>query len=129
MQIQRPINIFTKETYLQLEQRRYRIYLLGGWGVRLNEFDISIRNTVTKEMVSAQKAFWKVQSYAYHKRAKRILIIDVPIAGKYRVLFHYPHSLRVTYNNLLISNNFFNPLPTYELDVLFSTKEGMFSVS
>ena len=96
----RPININSTEEIIDLKASRYRIYSLGGFGVNLNQFSISLKNIATDESIKCKTACWPVQAYAFGKRAKRILIVDIPEEGRYEVLFDNPETLRIKHSKL-----------------------------
>ncbi|WP_147767639.1 hypothetical protein [Seonamhaeicola maritimus] len=121
----RPININSTEEIVDLKASRYRIYSLGGFGVNLNQFSISLKNIATDESIKCKKAFWPVQAYAFGKRAKRILIVDIPEEGRYEVLFDNPETLRIKHSNLPISSMFRKPLATDKIEILITEKLGV----
>jgi len=91
-----PINIHTKDAAVQLEAGTYRIYMLGGFGVKLGHFTIVLKNQESGTLVDVQKAFWPVQAYGNGKRAKRIFIAEAPAAGVYQVIFNNPTDVKVS---------------------------------
>ena len=115
----KPINILEKEVEINLKARRYKIYVLGGFGVEVGDVSISLKNKETNEKITCKKAFWPVQTYEFNKRAKRVFIIDIPEEGKYEVLFFNPYSLKVKHDNLPIFSFFSYPIKTSEIQVLF----------
>ncbi len=115
----KPINILEKEVEINLKSRRYKIYVLGGFGVEVGDFSISLKNKETNEQITCKKAFWPVRTYEFNIRAKRVFIIDVPKEGKYEVLFLNSHSLKVKHSNLPIYSFFSYPLKASEIQVLF----------
>ena len=121
----RPININSTEEIVDLKVSRYRIYSLGGFGVNLNQFSISLKNIATDESIKCKKAFWPVQAYAFGKRAKRILVVDIPEEGRYEVLFDNPETLRIKHSNLPISSMFRKPLATEKIEILITEKLGV----
>lgn len=73
----RPININDKNAETNLFAGKYRIYIIGGWGVKIEDFKVLLKNMETDEIIESRKSFFPVQTYAFGKRAKRILVIDV----------------------------------------------------
>lgn len=124
----RPININKQGEEIDLKARKYRIYVLGGFGVNLGKFSISFKHKETNEIAKCEKAFWPVQSYAFEKRAKRILIVDIPEEGQYEVLFSNPETLKVKRSNLLISSLFTSNLATEQIEIVITEKLGFFPV-
>lgn len=121
----KPINIYAKDKVVSLQERRYRIYALGGWRAKVNEFRISFINTNTNETFQSVKAFWPVQTYSYSRRAKRILIVDILQEGNYKVIFQSPESIELKWSNLFLLNRIHSRLPNKEIDVLITTKLGV----
>lgn len=124
----RPININSEKEIIDLNASRYRIYALGGFGVNLGRFSMSLKNIETNEIVKCEKAFWPVQAHAFGKRAKRILIVDIPKEGRYEVLFVNPETLRVKHSNLPISSMFRKPLANDQIDILITKKIGVYPI-
>lgn len=120
----RPININSEKEVVDLKATRYRIYTLGGFGVNLGQFSITLKHTETSETIKCIKAFWSVQAFAFGKRAKRVLIVDIPKEGRYEVLFDNPKTLRIKHSNLLISSLFRKPLTTDQIEILITEKLG-----
>lgn len=121
----KPININSTEEIVDLKASRYRIYSLGGFGVNLNQFSISLKHIATDESIKCKKAFWPVQTYTFRKRAKRILIVDIPEEGRYEVLFDNPETLEIKHSNLPISSMFRKPLATDKIEILITEKLGV----
>ena len=49
-----PINITQKGVGIFLEARRYKIYVLGGFGVTVGNFSIVLRNKVTNQKITCK---------------------------------------------------------------------------
>lgn len=121
----KPINIYSKDKVVNLQQRRYRIYALGGWGAKVNDFRIIFINTSTNETFESTKAFWPLQTHSYNRRAKRILIVDILQEGIYKVIFQSPESIELKWSNLFLINRIHSKIPNNEIDVLITTKLGV----
>ena len=124
----RPININSEKEIINLKASRYRIYALGGFGVKLGRFSISLKNIETNEIVKCEKAFWPVQAFAFGKRAKRILIADIPKDGQYELLFNNPKTLKIKHTNLPISSLFTKPMGTENIEILITEKLGVYPI-
>lgn len=109
------INEIGSEIYLKVG--RYEIYILGGYGVKLNQFTISIRNKESKKLIDCEKAFWRIQKHKFSKRAIRFFVVDVSIEGNYEIIFKNPKSLKLKTSNLPISSLFDAPLSTDNIEV------------
>lgn len=121
----RAININRQGEEIDLKVCRYRIYILGGWGVSLSKFSISFKHKETNDITKSERAFWQVQAYAFRKRAKRIFIIDVHEEGKYEIIFRNPETVTVMESNLRIGSFFSNPISKDDLEVLITEKLGI----
>jgi hypothetical protein len=128
MNYDRPINIHSKNELVDLEPSRYRIYALGGFGVKLRQFSISFKHTETGELIQCKRSFWPVQTFAFGKRAKRIFVFDIQKEGSYEVLFENPTSLKIKHSNLPISSIFSKPMANEEIEILISKKIGVYPI-
>ncbi len=117
--MKRLININSIGEQIDLKAGKYRIDILGGWGVKLGDFFILIKNIETQDVIKCKRTFLPVQSFVFRKRAKRIFIINVPKSARYEVVFKNQESLKVKRSNLPISSMFANPLPNKELEIYF----------
>lgn len=123
--MERPINIHRKKEVVYLKATRYRIYTLGGFGVKQGQFSITFKHTETHETLKCVKAFWPVQTFAFGKRAKRVFVVDVPKDGHYEVIFNHPETLRIKPSNLPIKSLFQKEIPNNQIEILISSKLGM----
>jgi len=117
--MKKTININSIGEQIDLEVGKYRIDILGGWGVKLGEFSISIKDIETQDVIKCERTFLPIQSFVFGKRAKRIFIIDVPKSARYEVMFENSKSIKVKRSNLPISSMFTNPLSNEELEIYF----------
>ena len=118
----KPININSSSTITNLQELRYSIFLLGGFGVKINDFSISFSNINTGELVTVQKISFPVQSHFNYKRAKRIFRVDIPTEGLYKVIFHNPNSIKVKRSNLGMFNWIYAPISNQYLEILITAK-------
>ncbi len=122
------INITSKGKKVSLEACRYRIYILGGWGISLGDFSITLELTNTNRRIKCKRAFWPVQAFAYGKRARRIFILDVQEPGEYEVVFGNSETIKVKRSNLPISSMYGKPKRGDQLEVLFTKKLGVYPI-
>ena len=120
------INIHSKDAEIDLHTVNantveYKIELLGGWSVDLGQFSISFKHKQSGTIVMCKDALWPVQSYAFHKRAKRILIVEIKEAGKYEVTFNSPEAVTVKPSGLAIISFFQSEVPNKELAIYIHT--------
>lgn len=122
--MKRTININSHGEEIELEALKYKIYILGGWGVNLGKFSISFKKVATEEIFKCEKAYWPIQTYAFEKKARRIFVMNVQEAGTYEILFNNPQSLKVKQSTSLIPSLFSSALSTKDLEIIISEKLG-----
>lgn len=122
------VNITSKGKTISLEARRYRIYILGGWGINLGDFSISLEQKETNRIIKCERAFWPVQAFAHGKRARRIFVLDIKESGQYEVIFDNSETLKVKRSNLPISSRFDRLKQADQLEVLFTEKLGVYPI-
>lgn len=115
--MEKPISIHKIGEKVSLKKGNYRIDILGGWGVKIGEFSISIKNIISKEIIECKKAFWPVQSFKFGKRAKRILTFTIYQEGEYEILFRNPESIKVKSSNLFIASLFPEIWPNEKIEI------------
>ncbi len=120
----KPININRKGEVVGLQSKRYWVYLLGGWGINIGGFMLRLKNVANGETVECKKAFFRVQAYAYNRRAKRIFKFDIKQPGDYEVIFVNANTLQVKRSNLPIFSSFIKPTSNIKLKVLITEKTG-----
>ena len=107
-----------KEGYrLTLKRDYYKIDIVGGWGIRLKEFSVSLKNINTGLILYPQRSFWPIQSYKKGIRSKRIFTIDVLDSGEYEVKFKGLDSLIVKSSNLLFLSLLQKPLSIDQISI------------
>jgi hypothetical protein len=116
------VQIHNVNKLVRLRAGRYRIYMLGGYSVKLGLFDIMFKNVDSNVVFTCKKAFWRIQTHFFGIRARRIFVIDLPIDGQYELIFNDPHSVVVQKSNLFMFSFFFKPLNNEELEVLITDK-------
>jgi len=102
--LENEIELKDKTKIYELEKGKYKIYILGGWHVRLCGFKIELLNRTTKRKVEIEEAFLKEQSYINGKRAKQIWNFKIDREGIYSIKLANANSLKVKRSNLKISN-------------------------
>ena len=115
--MRKPINILDKNQQIDLPVGIYSLKVLGGWKVITNNFSVILREVNGETEIQPKETFWKIQSFAFSKRAKKIASIDIPKRAIYEIEFLNPSNLKVKKSNLLISGFFQNFLPTNEIQV------------
>jgi len=111
------ISIHNSGQEISLEIGKYKIDVLGGWGVELGQFSISFRNNHSGRIINCKRSFWPVQSFAFNKRAKRVFIANIVEQGTYKVEFKNSRTLKVKKTNLFVAGLFQEPIPNEEISV------------
>jgi len=102
--LENEIELRDKTKIYELEKGQYKIYILGGWYVKLSEFKIDLINKTTKRKVEIEERFLKEQSYINGKRAKQIWTFQIDREGIYAFTLSNANSIVVKRSNLEISN-------------------------
>ena len=111
------INIRDNGHEIDLEIGKYKIDVLGGWGVKLGQFSISFKHSVTGQIVNCERSFWPVQSLAFGKRAKRVFVVHIDEPGTYKIDFEEPDTLEIKETNLFFSGFFKEALPNDKISI------------
>jgi hypothetical protein len=111
------MNIHSSGQEINLEIGKYKIDVLGGWGVQPGQFSISFIHVHSGEIINCKRPLWPVQSFAFDRRVKRIFITSILEAGIYRIEFLNPETLKVKHTNLFFSSFFESPMPNEEISV------------
>jgi len=112
------INIHSEGKVVKLVPGKYLIYLLGGWGVELGDFDILFESTETSEIIEPISVNWPVQWFYLNRRAKRLFKFNIAVPGHYLVKFINPKSLKVRRSNLFLYSLITNPVPNPGIEIL-----------
>ncbi|MEM6719533.1 MAG: hypothetical protein AAF611_09475 [Bacteroidota bacterium] len=114
-----PFNIHKRDQEVYLTVGIYGIRVLGGWGVRIHDFSIMLKKKGADIIVEPKKTILRIQSFEFNKRAKKIMVLDVPKSGKYHIEFKNPKSLEVRRSNLFITRLLFgdDKLPNESLEI------------
>jgi hypothetical protein len=100
---------------IDLEVGKYKIDVLGGWGVKLAQFSISLKHNRTGQIVDCERSFWPVRSFAFGQRAKRIFIAHIVEPGTYKIEFRHAKTLEIKETNLFFTGLFKEPLPNEKI--------------
>jgi hypothetical protein len=111
------INIHDSGHEIDLEIGKYKIDVLGGWGVKLGQFSISLKHNRTGQTINCEKSFWPIQSIVFGKRAKRIFIAHIVDSGTYKIQFEHPTTLEIKETNLFFGGLFQQPLTNDKISV------------
>lgn len=96
----------------------FKIDIVGGWKIELNDFYLTLENLKSKEIITPNKIpFWRIQSYIRGKRAKRVFTFQNTKHATYKVNFYNVDSLKVKKSNLIISSLFSSYLSNKDLSL------------
>ena len=112
-----PINITDKKKQIELQPGIYYLKVLGGWKVATNNFSVILREIDGDLVIRSRKSFWKIQSYAFGKRAKKIASVDIPKWTSYEIEFVNPECLKVKWSNLFLFNFLQKYTPTEKIQI------------
>lgn len=102
-----PIRIVDSGVEIELYTGIFGVYVLGGWDVVIEDFTFSLNNTKTGRIINPKVTQWRVQSYEFGERAKKIMTLDIPERGNYTIEFKNQDSLKVWRASLPIINRLF----------------------
>jgi hypothetical protein len=111
------INIHNRGHHIDFEIGKYKIDVLGGWGVELGQFSMSLKHSQSGQTVNCEQSFWPMQYYVFEKRAKRIFIAKIKQPGIYKVEFINPETIKVRPTNLFFVGHFQEPIPNEEVSI------------
>ncbi|WP_459209127.1 hypothetical protein [Aquimarina rhabdastrellae] len=89
------INVYDTNKIVEKSTGIYSIYIIGGWDIDLGDFDIILKNVRTNKIVTPKKSKWRLQSYEFNQKAKKIMSINIPERGEYQIIFKNIDSLKV----------------------------------
>ena len=111
------ININSIGEQIGLGEGKYKINLIGGWGIELNEFSLAFKNIQTQELLIANRSFWPVQSYQENRRTRRIMIVNINQEGLYEVIFTNSDKLIVRWSPLRMHRLWADPVSNERLEI------------
>ena len=111
------INIHNTGQKIDFKIGKYRIDVLGGWGVELGQFSISFRHEQSGQTVNCKRSLWPVQTLVLDKRAKRIFTVDIVEGGTYKIIFTNVETLQVKESNSFFAGLFQDPIPNDKISV------------
>ena len=112
-----PINIYSSNTKIELPVGIYSVKVLGGWGVEVGNFSFDLKNIDNGEIIKPRGTQWRVQSFAFKKRAKKIFTLDIGKRGNFVIEFKNQNDLKVRRSNLFLTRLFENELPNENLEI------------
>lgn len=112
-----PIGIYDSNKAIELSVGIYSIKVLGGWDVSLGNFMIELKNKENGKVINPKVTKWRIQSYEFGERAKKIMSLDIPKRGVYFIEFRNQKDLKVRPSNLLITRLFEKEIPNEQLRI------------
>lgn len=112
-----PISIYDSNKAIELPVGIYSIKVLGGWSVSIGNFSIELRNKENGKLITSRVTNWRIQSYEYGERAKKIMTLDIPERGVYFIEFLNQKDLKVRPSNLFITKLFEKEIPNEKLRI------------
>ena len=112
-----PIGIYDSNKAIELPIGIYSIKVLGGWGVSVGNFMIELKNKENGKVIYPKVTNWRIQSYEFGERAKKIMSLDIPKRGVYFIEFKNQKDLKVRPSNLLITRLFEKEIPNEQLRI------------
>jgi len=95
----------------------YFIKVLGGWDVSIGNFSIEFKNKENGKIISPRVTKWRIQSYEFGERAKKIMTLDIVERGVYFIEFKNQKDLKVRPSNLFITRLFEKEIPSEQLSI------------
>lgn len=112
-----PINIYDSGKVIVIPVGIYSVKILGGWEVSVGDFIFTLKNKNTGKIINPRITNWRVQSYEYGERAKKIMVLDIPEPGNFIIEFKNQESLKVRPSNLIITRLFEKQIPNEQLRI------------
>jgi hypothetical protein len=112
-----PINIHSENYKIELPAGIYSVKVLGGWGVEVGNFSFDLKNLDNGEVIRPKGTRWRVQSFAFKKRAKKIFILDIGKRGNFVIEFKNQKDLKVRRSNLFLTRLFESKLSNECLEI------------
>ena len=112
-----PINIYSSNTEIELPVGIYSVKVLGGWGVEVGNFSFDLKNVDNGQIIKPKGTQWRIQSFAFKKRAKKISTLDIGKRGTFEIEFKNQKDLKVRRSNLFLTRLFENELLNENLEI------------
>ncbi|WP_037314682.1 hypothetical protein [Salegentibacter sp. Hel_I_6] len=103
---------------IELQPGIYSVKVLGGWKVKTGDFSLELRHIDSDLKIKLKKTFWRIQSFAFKSRAKKIGSVDIPKWGSYSVQFKNANHLKIKKSNLFLISSFQKFKPIEEIQII-----------
>lgn len=118
LSIRKPISIYDSGKLIDIsESNKYSVKVIGGWDVKVGDFTFTLKNIKTGNIINPELTNWRVQSYEFGERAKKIMKLEIPETGKYCVEFKNQETLQVRPSNIFIRKLFEKEIPNGTLSI------------
>lgn len=117
LEIRFPISINDTGKVIELPVGIYSVKVLGGWDVSIGNFTFELKNKKNGKIVYPKVTNWRIQSYEFGERAKKIMVLDITERGNYFIEFKNQESLKVRPSNLIITRLFEKEIPNEQLRI------------
>ncbi|OAV45101.1 hypothetical protein A3850_011645 [Lewinella sp. 4G2] len=104
------MNLESSNDTVELQSGMVTIWILGGYGVKLNNFEVHFINMRTRQVAVATVALFKIQWVKNGRKAKRMLKAKIQEGGMHQIQLHNIASVEVRRSNLFFTSLFQKPL-------------------
>ena len=117
LELRFPFSIYNSGQIIELPVGIYSVKVLGGWEVSIGDFSFSLKNRETNKIIYPKNTDWRVQSYEFGERAKKIMVLDVPEYGYYYIELKNQQDLKVRPSNLIFTRLWEKQIPNKDLRI------------
>ena len=117
LELRFPFSIYNSGQIIELPVGIYSVKVLGGWEVSIGDFSFTLKNRETNKIIYPKNTDWRVQSYEFGERAKKIMVLDVPEYGYYYIELKNQQDLKVRPSNLIFTRLWEKQIPNKDLRI------------
>tara|TARA_R110001606_G_C15164356_1_gene627385 strand:+ start:148 stop:747 length:600 start_codon:yes stop_codon:yes gene_type:complete len=117
LELRFPFSIYNSGQKIELPVGIYSVKVLGGWEVSIGDFSFTLKNRETNKIIYPKNTDWRVQSYEFGERAKKIMVLDVPEYGYYYIELKNQQDLKVRPSNLIFTRLCEKQIPNKDLRI------------
>ncbi|MEB8330231.1 hypothetical protein OO009_12775 [Flavobacteriaceae bacterium KMM 6897] len=117
LELRFPFSIYNSGQIIELPVGIYSVKVLGGWEVSIGDFSFALKNRETNKIIYPKNTDWRVQSYEFGERAKKIMVLDVPEFGYYYIELKNQQDLKVRPSNLIFTRLWEKQIPNKDLRI------------
>ena len=112
------LNLNSSSRTVDLQPGKVAVWIVGGFGVKLNDFRLRFLNTQTNKAIQASVVISKVQWIKNGRKAKRMLMANIQEGGTYKIMIDGADSLEVRKSNLFVTSLFQKPLQKDQIELI-----------